>query len=84
MQKLKLQLSLNKDNELKMIQEKAAEEREERRQKLSMSKKLNYDYKKANAEQKKIESNQLHEIAYKGKVYTEMEKRNKVEEEKKR
>eukprot|EP01035_Chromulina_nebulosa_P025704 gene25704-33566_t len=81
---MKLALSLNKDLHVRAAQEKAAEDREERIRKVNMSRKMTYDYKKSNAEQKKQESRQLEEIKSKGRELSEQEKRQRVEEEKRR
>ena len=49
-----------------------------------LCRKMTYDYKKSNAEQKKHESRQLEEIKTKGRELSEQEKRQRVEEEKRR
>ena len=46
-----------------------------------MSKKINNDIKKSTAEQKKEEAKQLNNFATQAKIYTELEKRAKVDEE---
>lgn len=84
MMQMKIQMSMTKDMHTRAVQEKAAEDREERLRKLNTSRKMHQDYKKNNAEQKKMESRQLEEIKSKGKEYTEYEKRQRVEEEKRR
>jgi len=84
MMQMKIQMSMTKDMHVRAAQEKAAEDREERLRKLNMSRKMHQDFKKNNAEQKKMESRQLEEIKSKGREYTEYEKRQRVEEEKRR
>ncbi len=81
---MKMKQNMAREEYIRSIQAKAAAEREERRMKLSRSKKLINDHRKAAAELKKEESKKLVEIAQTGKVMTEFEKRKKADEERKR
>lgn len=81
---MKLRRNLAREQQIRAIQAKAAQEREERRMKISQSQKMIYDSRRAWAEQRKEESKKLGEFAENGRVYTEYEKRKKAEEEKRR
>ena len=72
---------MSKANHIKAVQDKALEDKQERLYKLNMSKKMNNDIKKYTAEQKKEEAKQLNNFATPSKIYSELEKRAKVDEE---
>ena len=84
MTQAKVTVSLSKENQVRAVQEKAAEDRREREKKLNMSKKLNFDYKKTTAVQTKEETRKMNNFASQAKEYTELEKRAKVEDERRR
>jgi hypothetical protein len=82
MLEMKIRRNQLREQQLHAIQMKASTEREQRRQKISETKKFVYDNRRASYEQRKEESRHLHEIVYTGKVMTETEKRRKAEQEK--
>lgn len=79
-----MRIQAEKEQQIKAVQEKAAIEREERKKKLSESKKMVYDSRKAIADRQKEETKQIVELAGSGRFFTEHEKKQKAEEERKR
>lgn len=66
------------------MQAKAAQDREERQRKLSTVRKSVADDRKAAVERQKEESKRLEDLASQGRTYTELEKRIRAEEGRKR
>lgn len=81
---MKIRQQRQREEEIRAIREKAIQEREERRAKAFMNKKVISETRKANADNKKEESKRLSQMLSTGKAYSEFEKRQRAEEEKKR
>lgn len=73
-----------REQTVRALQAKAAAEREERTRRLSATRKMLLDSRKAVAEQKKEESRKLEDMVSQGKAYSELEKRMRAEEGRKR
>lgn len=81
---MKFRQQRQREEEIRAIREKAIQEREERKAKLSINKKIIFETKKTVADQKKEEARKLSEMLHNGKAYSEYEKRRRAEEERKR
>jgi ornithine cyclodeaminase/alanine dehydrogenase-like protein (mu-crystallin family) len=76
--------SLTREQYIRAVQAKATQEREERKEKLSQSKRMVNETRKASAEQRKEESRKLAEYAENGKTYAEIEKKRIADQERRR
>lgn len=82
--KSRLQNSMSREMTARAVQLRAAQEKVERQKKLTHSKKLYNDVRKINADSAKLESRSRQECISQTKLQAEMEKRSKVEEERRR
>lgn len=80
----KIRRNEERERELAAVQRKAAQDREERRSKLSQTKSSVMETRRSIVESRKEESRYLQQMAHSGKAMTEAEKRRKAEDERKR
>lgn len=81
---IKIQQNLTREQQIREVQRKAANERELNRQKLRISKALISESRRSMAVQRKNDSRSLVEISTTCRAFNEQEKRQKAEEERMR